>query len=62
MIKITKDNDVKIVTKGAYKSFYEHLGYKIINNNKNSNNVNNMTKEKSKETKQNKKEEADKRK
>lgn len=34
MIKITKDNDVKIVTKGAYKSFYEHLGYNIVDEEK----------------------------
>lgn len=30
MLKIYKDNDVKIVTQGAYKDFYEHLGYEIF--------------------------------
>lgn len=30
MIKIQKDNNVKIVTQGAYREFYEHLGYKIV--------------------------------
>ncbi len=30
MLKIHKDNNVKIVTQGAYKDFYEHLGYTII--------------------------------
>lgn len=30
MLKIHKDNDVKIVTQGAYKDFYEHLGYEIF--------------------------------
>lgn len=30
MIKIRKDNDIKVVTQGAYKEFYEYLGYEII--------------------------------
>ena len=29
MVKIVKDNIRKEVTKGAYKNFYEPLGYKI---------------------------------
>lgn len=31
MIKIRKDNNTKVVTQGAYKEFYEHLGYQIVN-------------------------------
>lgn len=34
MLTIKKDNDTKIVTQGAYKEFYEHLGYEIVNNKK----------------------------
>lgn len=30
MIKISKNNDIKVVTQGAYKEYYEHLGYEII--------------------------------
>lgn len=30
MLKIYKDSNVKVVTQGAYKDFYEHLGYKIF--------------------------------
>ena len=30
MIRIYKDNDNKYVTKGAYETFYEPLGYKIV--------------------------------
>ena len=30
MIKIRKDSNEKIVTQGAYKNFYEHLGYEIV--------------------------------
>ena len=30
MIRIYKDNDVKLVTQGTYKNLYEPLGYKII--------------------------------
>ena len=30
MIKIRKDTNEKIVTQGAYKNFYEHLGYEIV--------------------------------
>lgn len=34
MITIVKDNNKKTVTKGAYKSFYEQLGYKVIQKDK----------------------------
>lgn len=34
MIKIRKDNNTKVVTQGAYKEFYEHLGYEIVNDKK----------------------------
>ena len=30
MIRIYKDKDVKVVTKGAYEQFYKPLGYNII--------------------------------
>ena len=30
MIKITNDKETKIVTRGAYNSFYKPLGFKII--------------------------------
>lgn len=30
MIKISKDKNVKVVTQGAYKEFYERLGYEIV--------------------------------
>ena len=30
MIRIYKDNDTKVVTKGAYEQFYKSLGYNII--------------------------------
>lgn len=30
MIRIYKDTDSKIVTKGAYNTFYKPLGYKIV--------------------------------
>lgn len=29
MIKIVKNNDEKVVTKGAYENFYKPLGYEI---------------------------------
>lgn len=32
MIKIEKGTDTKVVTRGAYKSFYKPLGYTIVNN------------------------------
>lgn len=31
MLKIKKDNNEKIVTKGAYEDFYKPLGYIIVN-------------------------------
>ena len=34
MITIVKDNVQKTVTKGAYKSFYEQLGYKVVQKDK----------------------------
>lgn len=34
MIKIFKDKDVKVVTKGAYESFYKPLGYNTMNDKK----------------------------
>ena len=42
MIKIGKDNNVKVVTKGAYESFYKRLGYKPLDSKtvKESNNRN----------------------
>ena len=30
MIRIYKDNDVKVVTRGAYDTFYKPLGYNLI--------------------------------
>lgn len=33
MIKIIKENNEKIVTKGAYEDFYKPLGYIIVNDN-----------------------------
>lgn len=30
MIRIYKNNDTKVVTKGAYEQFYKSLGYNII--------------------------------
>ena len=30
MIRIYKDNDSKVVTKGAYEQFYKSLGYNIV--------------------------------
>lgn len=30
MIRIYKDNDIKVVTQGVYKNLYQPLGYKII--------------------------------
>lgn len=34
MIKISKDDNAKLVTKGAYENNYKHLGYKIISEKK----------------------------
>lgn len=34
MITIVKDNVKKTVTKGAYKSFYEQLDYKVVQKDK----------------------------
>lgn len=30
MIRIYKNKDIKVVTKGAYENFYKSLGYNII--------------------------------
>lgn len=30
MIRIYKDNDIKMVTQGAYNNLYKSLGYKIV--------------------------------
>ncbi len=30
MVKITNNKEVKIVTKGAYDSFYKPLGFKLV--------------------------------
>lgn len=30
MIRIYKNNDIKLVTKGAYEKFYKPLGYNLI--------------------------------
>ena len=35
MIKIYKDKDIKVVTKGAYRAFYEHLGYEVMSDKSN---------------------------
>lgn len=50
MITIVKDNNKKTVTKGAYKSFYECLGYQPINN-KAKKEVDNHTDKKSNKSK-----------
>lgn len=34
MVKIKLGNNEKLVTKGAYENFYEHLGYEIIDDKK----------------------------
>lgn len=34
MIRIYKDNNQKLVTKGAYETFYKPLGYKTVIENK----------------------------
>lgn len=34
MIRIRKDNNEKVVTKGAYENLYKSLGYDIINENR----------------------------
>ena len=34
MITIKKDNDTKVVTQGAYREYYEYLGYEIVKNEK----------------------------
>lgn len=34
MIKIVKDDTIKVVTKGAYDNLYKHLGYDIISEKK----------------------------
>lgn len=34
MVKIKLGNNEKNVTKGAYKEFYEHLGYEIVGDEK----------------------------
>lgn len=34
MITIVKDNVKKTVTKGAYKNFYEQLGYEVVQKDK----------------------------
>lgn len=31
MIKITRDNETKVVTKGAYEEFYRKQGFKVVN-------------------------------
>lgn len=36
MVKIVKDGNEKVVTKGAYNSFYKHLGYTIMSDSKKS--------------------------
>lgn len=34
MLRIKLENNEKLVTKGAYENFYEHLGYEIVNDKK----------------------------
>ena len=34
MIRIYKDNDVKVVTQGAYENIYKSMGYNIVIENK----------------------------
>lgn len=39
MVKITnKDGDIKIVTQGAFKEYFEYLGYKIADDKKQTKN------------------------
>lgn len=30
MIRIFKDNNIQVVTKGAYEAFYKPLGYNVV--------------------------------
>jgi len=30
MLRIYKDKDIKVVTKGAYETFFKPLGYKVV--------------------------------
>ena len=34
MIKIQKDNDIKVVTKGAFDNLYSDMGYRIVGDKK----------------------------
>lgn len=45
MITITKNDNTKIVTKGAYESFYKPLGYSIVKHNLTECNDNNKQQE-----------------
>lgn len=46
MVRIYKDNDVKVVTQGAYNTFYKPLGYKIVLEQKNQEEHNIIKKDK----------------
>ena len=46
MIRIYKDNDVKVVTQGAYNTFYKPLGYNIVLEQKNQEEHNIIKKDK----------------
>ena len=43
MIKITNNKETKVVTKGAYNSFYKPLGFKIVETNKMSTKIENKS-------------------
>lgn len=43
MIRIFKDRDNKMVTRGAYETFYKPLGYKIVIEEKKANKAENKT-------------------
>ena len=45
MLKIIKDKNEKIVTKGAYESFYKPLGYIIVGDKKESDNTKEIKKD-----------------
>lgn len=46
MIRIYKDNNVKVVTQGAYNTFYKPLGYNIVLEQKNQEEHNIIKKDK----------------
>lgn len=54
MIRIYKDNDIKLVTQGVYKNLYEPLGYKPVIEEKKETKVVQPTKIKTEEPKETK--------